>query len=399
MGQFHLHFALYKKIKIIVDQPNFQLRSSMQIGIPKEIHKGETRVAATPETVKKYIINNHTVVVEKDAGAAANFSNKDYTESGAVIGTTNETLACELVLKVNSPNDLELSMMKSGTVIIGMLNPFNIENLNKISKAGLTAFSLEAVPRVTRAQSMDVLSSQASLSGYKAVLLAVQYYQRFVPMMMTAAGTLRAARVLVLGAGVAGLQAIATAKRLGAIVEASDVRPMAKEQVESLGAKFIDVPFETNEEEAIAKGKDGYARSMPKSWMDRQSALVSEKCKNSDIVIATALIPGKPAPKLVFESTVRSMKPGSIIVDIAAGFGGNCELSEPDKVLEKYGITLIGFTNLPAKISTDASILYSNNLFNFVKLISNEKGSLDIKQDDEIVKTCLMCFENTIFRG
>src|SRR5690606_4271104 len=235
--------------------------------------------------------------------------------------------------------------------------------------AGLTAFALEAAPRITRAQSLDVLSSQANLAGYKAVLLAAHHYGRLFPMMWTAAGTLKAARVVVLGAGVAGLQAIATAKRLGAVVEASDVRPAAKEQVESLGAKFIDVPYETEEEREIAQGVGGYARPMPPAWMARQAALVAERCKQADIVITTALIPGRPAPVLVTEETVAGMKPGSVIVDLAVERGGNCPLSKPDEIVEAHGVKIIGYTNLAARVPTDASALYARNLLDFLKLV------------------------------
>ncbi|MBO1113149.1 Re/Si-specific NAD(P)(+) transhydrogenase subunit alpha [Bordetella petrii] len=363
----------------------------MQIGIPRETREGETRVAATPETIKKYLGAKHAVVVERGAGQAARYPDEAYAAAGATLGSAQDALGSELVLKVRAPSADELAHMKAGAVLAGMLDPFDAEGLDALAAAGLTAFALEAAPRITRAQSLDVLSSQANLAGYKAVLLAAHYYGRLFPMMMTAAGTLKAARAVVLGAGVAGLQAIATAKRLGAVVEASDVRPAAKEQIESLGAKFIDVPFETDEEREIAQGAGGYARAMPPAWMARQAALVSERCKQADIVITTALIPGRPAPTLLAAETVQAMKPGSVVVDLAVERGGNCPLSEKGQVVEKHGVTLVGLTNLPGLVPTDASALYARNLLDFLKLITDADGALAIRRDDEIVAACLMC--------
>jgi NAD(P) transhydrogenase subunit alpha len=280
-----------------------------------------------------------------------------------------------------------------------MLDPFDAAGIEALARAGLTAFALEAAPRITRAQSLDVLSSQANLAGYKAVLLAGHYYGRLFPMMMTAAGTLKAARAVILGAGVAGLQAIATARRLGAVVEASDVRPAVREQIESLGAKFIDVPVETDEEREIAQGAGGYARPMPPAWMARQAALVAERCKQADIVVTTALIPGRPAPVLVSEETVRGMKPGSVIVDLAVERGGNCPLTEKGRVVQKHGVTLVGLTNLPALVATDASALYARNLMDFIKLIVDGEGRLAIARDDEIVAACLVCENGQLTRN
>jgi NAD(P) transhydrogenase subunit alpha len=370
----------------------------MHIGIPKETRDGETRVAATPETVKKYVGGKHTVVVERGAGTAARFLDDAYEAAGATLGSAQDALGAELVLKVRAPSSAELPQMKSGAVVIGMLDPFDAEGLEQMAAAGLVGFALEAAPRITRAQSLDVLSSQANLAGYKAVLLAAHYYGRLIPMMMTAAGTLKAARAVVLGTGVAGLQAIATAKRLGAVVEASDVRPAAREQVESLGAKFIDVPFETDEEREIAQGTGGYARAMPPSWMARQAALVSERCKQADLVITTALIPGRPAPTLVSAETVAAMKPGSVLVDLAVERGGNCPLSEKGLVVEKHGVTIIGLTNLPGLVATDASALYARNIQDFLKLIINADGALAIQRDDEIVAACLVCEGGNVLR-
>ncbi|MGE6915053.1 Re/Si-specific NAD(P)(+) transhydrogenase subunit alpha [Achromobacter kerstersii] len=370
----------------------------MHIGIPKETRDGETRVAATPETVKKYVGGKHTVVVERGAGTAARYLDDAYEAAGATLGSAQDALGAELVLKVRAPSSAELPQMKSGAVVIGMLDPFDAEGLEQMAAAGLVGFALEAAPRITRAQSLDVLSSQANLAGYKAVLLAAHYYGRLIPMMMTAAGTLKAARAVVLGTGVAGLQAIATAKRLGAVVEASDVRPAAREQVESLGAKFIDVPFETDEEREIAQGTGGYARAMPPSWMARQAALVSERCKQADLVITTALIPGRPAPTLVSAETVAAMKPGSVLVDLAVERGGNCPLSEKGLVVDKHGVTIIGLTNLPGLVATDASALYARNIQDFLKLIINADGALAIQRDDEIVAACLVCEGGNVLR-
>ena len=369
----------------------------MQIGIPKETLDGETRVAATPETIKKLITAGHEVLVEHDAGLAARFGNDTYEIAGARLTNAAETLSAPLVLKVRAPTATELTHMKAGGVLVGMLDPFDAQGLEAMAGAGLIAFALEAAPRITRAQSLDVLSSQATLAGYKAVMLAANQYDRLFPMMMTAAGTLKAARVVVLGAGVAGLQAIATAKRLGAVVEASDVRPAAKEQIESLGGKFIDVPFETEEEKEIAKGVGGYARPMPPAWMARQAELVAQRCAQADIVITTALIPGRPAPHLISAETVHAMKPGSVIVDLAIERGGNCPLSQINQVVEINGVAIVGFTNLPALVPTDASALYSRNLLDFLKLITNG-GELAINRDDEIVQACLMCENNQVLR-
>ena len=362
----------------------------MQIGIPTEIRPGEARVAATPETVKKYIAQGHQVVVQSGAGTRASLPDAAYEAVGARIGTAAEALGAELVLKVRAPEAAELAGMKPGTALVGMLNPFDIENKARMSAAGITAFALEAAPRTTRAQSMDVLSSQANIAGYKAVLEATHYYQRFMPMLMTAAGTVKAARVLILGAGVAGLQAIATAKRLGAVIEASDVRPAVKEQIESLGAKFLDVPFLTDEEHEIAQGVGGYARPMPADWMRRQAELVHQRALQADIVITTALIPGRRAPTLLHEETVRQMKPGSVVVDLAAAQGGNCPLTVADEVVERHGVTLVGHTNLASMVAADASALYARNVLDFLKLILDKEGKLVIDRQDDIVVACLI---------
>ncbi|PXZ92021.1 NAD(P)(+) transhydrogenase (Re/Si-specific) subunit alpha, partial [Pseudomonas aeruginosa] len=301
------------------------------------------------------------------------------------------------VLKVVAPSAAELAQMKSGAVLVGMLNPFDNENIARMAERGITAFALEAAPRTSRAQSLDVLSSQANIAGYKAVMLAANHYPRFMPMLMTAAGTVKAARVLILGAGVAGLQAIATAKRLGAVIEASDVRPAVKEQIESLGAKFVDVPYETDEERECAEGVGGYARPMPASWMERQAKAVHERAKQSDIVITTALIPGRKAPTLLHEATVAEMKPGSVVIDLAAAQGGNCPLTEADQVVVRHGVTIVGHSNLAALVPADASALYARNILDFLKLTLNAEG-FSVNLEDDIVAACLMCRDGQAVR-
>ncbi len=371
----------------------------MRIGIPAESRAGETRVAATAETVKKLAAAGHGIVVQAGAGTGASQTDAAYEAAGASIGSAADAFGSEMVLKVRAPSADELGAMRAGATLVGMLDPFDREGLQRLADARLVAFALEAAPRTTRAQSMDVLSSQANIAGYKAVMMAANAYQRFFPMLMTAAGTVKAARVVILGAGVAGLQAIATAKRLGAVIEASDVRPAVKEQIESLGAKFIDVPFETDEEREIAQGVGGYARPMPESWMKRQAAAVAERVRQADVVIATALIPGRRAPVLVTEEMVRSMKPGSVIVDLAVEQGGNCPLSEAGRTVVKHGVTLVGETNLPSRVAADASSLYARNVLDFLKLILAKDGSLSIDTEDDIVKACLMCRDGQLLRA
>ncbi|CAN7704936.1 Re/Si-specific NAD(P)(+) transhydrogenase subunit alpha [Variovorax paradoxus] len=365
----------------------------MTIGVPAETMAGETRVAVTPETVKKLAASGHTVRVQSGAGVAASVTDAAYQAAGAEITDAAGAFGADMVLKVRSPSDAETALMKPGTVVIGMLNPFDAAGLQRLATAGLTAFALEAAPRTTRAQSMDVLSSQANIAGYKAVIMAADKYQRFFPMLMTAAGTVKAARVVILGVGVAGLQAIATAKRLGAVIEASDVRPSVKEQIESLGGKFIEVSYDTDEEKEAAVGVGGYARPMPASWLARQQVEVAKRVALADIVISTALIPGRAAPTLITEDMVKAMKPGSVIVDIAAGkgadgIGGNCPLSEADKTVVKHGVTIVGETNLPALVAADASALYARNVLDFLKLIVTKEGGLKIDLEDDIVAAC-----------
>ena len=362
----------------------------MLIGVPLETAAGETRVAATPETVKKLKAQGHVLRVQSGAGIAASVTDEAYAAAGAEIVDRAGAFGTELVLKVRAPSADELALVKTGTALVGMLNPFDRDGLQRLADAGLTSFALEAAPRTTRAQSMDVLSSQANLAGYKAIMIAADRYQRIFPMLMTAAGTVKAARVVILGVGVAGLQAIATAKRLGAVIEASDVRPSVKEQVESLGAKFIDVPYETAEEKEAAEGVGGYARPMPQSWLDRQKVEVAKRVAAADIVVTTALIPGRAAPVLVSEEMVKAMKPGSVIVDLAAAQGGNCPLTEAGKTVVKHGVTLVGETNLPALVAADASALYARNVLDFLKLVLTKEGTFHVPMDDDIVVACLV---------
>jgi len=337
--------------------------------------------------------------VQSGAGVAASVTDAAYEAAGAEITDAGGALGCDLVLKVRAPLHSELSQMKTGANLVGMLNPFDSDGLHRIAGAGITSFALEAAPRTTRAQSMDVLSSQANIAGYKAVMIAADRYQRFFPMLMTAAGTVKAARVVILGVGVAGLQAIATAKRLGAVIEASDVRPSVKEQIESLGGKFIEVSYDTAEEKEAAEGVGGYAKPMPQSWLDRQKIEVAKRVAAADIVISTALIPGRAAPTLITEDMVKAMKPGSVIVDIAAGkgpdlagglTGGNCPLSEADKTVVRHGVTIVGETNLPALVAADASALYARNVLDFLKLVITKEGTFNVPMDDDIVAACLM---------
>ncbi|MDM0121987.1 Re/Si-specific NAD(P)(+) transhydrogenase subunit alpha [Variovorax arabinosiphilus] len=375
----------------------------MLIGVPAETAAGETRVSVTPETAKKLVAQGHAVVVQSGAGLAASVTDAAYEAAGAQITDAAGAFAAEVVLKVRAPSDAEASLLKPGAVVVGMLNPFDAAGLQRLATAGATAFALEAAPRTTRAQSMDVLSSQANIAGYKAVMIAADTYQRFFPMLMTAAGTVKAARVVVLGVGVAGLQAIATAKRLGAVIEASDVRPSVKEQVESLGGKFIEVSYDTDEEKEAAVGVGGYAKPMPASWLARQQAEVAKRVAQADVVISTALIPGRAAPTLVTEAMVKSMKPGSVIVDIAAGkgpdgVGGNCPLTETDRTVVKHGVTLVGETNLPAQVAADASALYARNVLDFLKLILPKEGGLKIDLEDDIVAACRMTQDGQVTR-
>ena len=365
----------------------------MLIGIPRETRPGETRVAATPETVKKLAASGkHAIVVESGAGTISAIPDDLYAAAGATIRSAAEALGADIVLKVRGPTADELPKLKRGALLVGLLNPFDPAAVTSYAQAGVAGFALEWLPRISRAQAMDVLSSQANIAGYKAVILAATEYGHFMPMLMTAAGTVKAARMLVMGVGVAGLQAIATAKRLGAVIEASDVRPSVKDQVESLGGKWMDVPYANDEERKIAEGVGGYARAMPPEWMARQAGVVHERCKQMDIVITTALIPGRPAPKLIKAATVAAMKPGSVIVDLAIEQGGNVEGAELDRVVVKNGVKIIGIPNLAATVPADASALYARNVLNFLWLSLNAKtGEFAVPKDDEIIVATLVC--------
>ena len=359
----------------------------MKLAVLKERRAGETRVAATPETVKKLKNLGLEVTVESGAGNGAQVFDNDYIAAGATVSPDRATMLrdADIVLKVRGPEPDEISAMKKGAVFAALLAPYSEKDvIAKLASQGVNAFAMEFIPRISRAQSMDVLSSQANLAGYKAVIDACAQFGRAFPMMMTAAGTIAPARVFIMGVGVAGLQAIATARRLGAIVTATDVRPATKEQVVSLGASFVAVE---DEEFKQAETAAGYAKPMSAEYQAKQAALTAEHIKKQDIVITTALIPGRKAPVLVTEEMIKTMKPGSVIVDLAAEQGGNTPLTKPDEVIQTNGVTIMGYTNLPARLASDTSSLYARNLFNFVALIVDKKtGDLALNWDDDIVK-------------
>ncbi len=361
------------------------------IAVTRERRAGETRVAAVPETVKKLIAAGFSVVVEAGAGLAATYPDADYSAAGASLAkTAKDALSkADILLKVRAPEADEISEIKPGTLVAATLNPY-VEKaaLEGLAKAKATAFAMEFVPRITRAQAMDVLSSQANLAGYRAVIEGAEAYGRVMPMMMTAAGTVAAAKVFIMGVGVAGLQAIATARRLGAVVTATDVRPATKEQVESLGAKFLAVE---DEEFKNAQTAGGYAKEMSAEYQAKQAELVSSHIAKQDMVITTALIPGRPAPKLVSAAQVASMKPGSVIVDLAIEQGGNVEGAKLGEVfVTKNGVKILGVANLPGRIAADASALYARNLMAFAVLFLNKEGQLAPDYDDEILKAALV---------
>ncbi len=358
------------------------------IAIPKEDQNGEARVAASPDTVKKYIALGCTVTVEKEAGVKANFPDDLYKDAGATIVKSRADLfkTADIILTVGVPDNSDVANFKKGALLVGQLAPLAKDvqiRVKSYEKQKVTAFSLEKLPRISRAQSMDVLSSQANLAGYRAVIEAASIYQRGFPMMMTAAGTVTPAKTFVMGAGVAGLQAIATARRLGAVVSATDVRAAAKEQVESLGATFVMVDLDDSETAG------GYARELTVEEKAKQAALIAETLPKQDVVITTALIPGRPAPVLVTEDMVSQMKAGSVIVDMAAAMGGNCPLTKQDQVITtKNGVHIVGYTNLTSRIANDASALYARNLYNFVSLFlkKGEKSPvIEMPEDDELI--------------
>jgi NAD(P) transhydrogenase subunit alpha len=361
----------------------------MKVGIPKETRTGETRVAATPETVKKLKGLGLEVDIETGAGSAAHFQDQDYAAAGANLVSAAVAFGADVVFKVQRPTSAELAGVRKGAMLVAILAPFAEKTLTaQYAGAGVNAFAMEFMPRITRAQSMDVLSSQSNLAGYKAVIDAAALYGRAFPMMMTAAGTIAAARVLIMGVGVAGLQAIATAKRLGAIVSATDVRLATKEQVQSLGGTFVAVE---DEETRQAETAGGFAKEMSDAYKAKQAALIAETIRKQDIVITTALIPGRPAPVLLTEAMVRSMKPGSIIIDLAAEQGGNCPLTKANETIDVNGVTIVGAVNLAGRLAADASALYSRNLFNFLSpLVDKATKDLKIDWNDDIIKgTCL----------
>lgn len=361
----------------------------MKIAVLKERRFGETRVATTPDTVKKLASLKHTIAIESGAGLAAGVRDEDYVAAGASVGSAADALkSADIVFKVRAPDAAELATYPKGAALAGLLEPYAAKaEAAAYAAAGVTALAMEFVPRITRAQSMDVLSSQANLAGYRAVIEGSQIYGRALPMMMTAAGTVAAAKVFVMGAGVAGLQAIATARRLGGIVSATDVRPAAKEQVASLGAKFIAVE---NEEFKAAETAAGYAKAMSPEYQKLQAELVAAHIAKQDIVVTTALIPGRAAPVLVTEAMVRSMRPGSVVVDLAVSQGGNCPLSKPDEIVDVDGVKVAGFTNLPGRMAADSSALYARNLLAFLPLLTGENGAFAPKWDDEIVKAAVL---------
>jgi len=368
----------------------------MKIAIPTEIN-GEPRVAATPETVKKMASLGAAVAVQAGAGTASEIPDADYQAAGASIAASarDAVADADVVIKVRRPTEAELGDYRRGALVIAIMDPFGNEAaLTALANAGITAFAMELMPRITRAQVMDVLSSQANLAGYRAVIDAAAEYRRALPMMMTAAGTVPAARVFVMGAGVAGLQAIATARRLGAVVSATDVRPAAKEQVESLGAKFIAVE---DEEFRQAETAAGYAKEMSREYQAKQATLVADHIKKQDIVITTALIPGRPAPRLISADMVSSMKPGSVIVDLAVERGGNCEGARPGEVAVIGGVKIVGYLNVPGRIAATASSLYARNVYAFLEtLVDKNAKTLAVRWDDEIVKATVLTRDGAI---
>jgi NAD(P) transhydrogenase subunit alpha len=366
----------------------------MKVAVIAETDAGEPRVAASPETVKKMVALGATVVVQAGAGVKSGILDTDYTAAGAAV-VADPLNDADIVLQLRRPETPELSRMKKGAIVIGIMDPYGHDDaLRTMAEAGIVAFALELLPRITRAQGMDVLSSQANLAGYRAVVDAAAEFGRALPMMMTAAGTVPATRVFVMGAGVAGLQAIATARRLGAIVTATDVRPAAKEQVQSLGAKFIAVE---DEEFKAAETAGGYAKEMSKEYQAKQAALVAEHVKKQDIVITTALIPGRPAPRLINKDMVASMRPGSVVVDLAVERGGNVEGVSPDAVTEINGVKIVGYRNVPGRLAATASSLYAKNVFAFFELLIDKKTkALAVNWDDEIIKATALTRDGAV---
>lgn len=353
----------------------------MRIGVPKETVEGEHRVALVPDVVAKFVKNGHEVIVEGGAGAGAMLPDSAFSEAGASIGDRSQVLGADVVVGVAPPTPEQISGFNSNSVVIGFLQPLtNGEGVKALASAGVTSFAMESVPRISRAQSMDALSSQSNVAGYRAAIIGSQELGRFYPMLMTAAGTIRPATVLVLGAGVAGLQAIATARRLGAVVQAFDVRAAVKEQVESLGAKFLEFDLGGDLE-----GEGGYAKELTDEQRARQQELLTEAIGKVDVVITTALVPGRPAPKLVTAAAVEGMKPGSVIVDLAGEAGGNCELTSPGETVIEHGVKIVSPLNLPATMAEHASQLYAKNIESLLELMTGEEGNLALDFEDEII--------------
>jgi NAD(P) transhydrogenase subunit alpha len=353
----------------------------MKVGVPRESADGERRVALVPDAVKGLSAKGIDVVVESGAGEGAAIPDSAYEEAGGSVADSGAAWGADVVAKVRAPSSDEIGRLQSGRVLVGFLAPLTSPDTTRaLASAGVTSFAMEAIPRITRAQSMDALSSQATVAGYKAVLMAAEELPRFLPMLTTAAGTIRPARVLVLGAGVAGLQAIATAKRLGAIVSAFDVRAAVKEQIESLGARFLEIELETD-----AEGAGGYAKELDEETQRRQQEMLTEAVGGSDAVITTALVPGRPAPELITTEAVHAMKPGSVIVDLAAEAGGNCKLTRAGETVVESGVKLIGPLNLPSTMPDHASQLYAKNVQNLVELMADEDGGLNLNWEDEII--------------
>jgi NAD(P) transhydrogenase subunit alpha len=366
----------------------------MKIGIPKEIDSAETRVAAVPDTIKKFKALGADVAIEPGAGIKSGLPDAEFEAAGASI-SADAVKNADIVIKVKRPEASELATYKRGALVVAIMDPYgNDAAIKTMADAGIAAFAMELMPRITRAQVMDVLSSQANLAGYRSVIEAAEAFGRAFPMMMTAAGTVPAAKVFVMGVGVAGLQAIATARRLGAIVTATDVRPAVKEQVESLGAKFIAVE---DEEFKQAETAGGYAKEMSKEYQAKQAALTAEHIKKQDIVITTALIPGRPAPRLVSSAMVQSMKPGSVLVDLAVERGGNVEGVKSGETVESGGIKIVGIPNLASRVAASASGLYARNLFNFIEtLVDKATKSVAVKWDDELVKATALTRDGAV---
>lgn len=363
----------------------------MKIGVLKETKEGENRVALSPDVIKQLIKKEFSVLIEQGAGIGSNFSDEDYKQSGATVGNTADIYAADILLKVNIFTKEEVAQMKNGSACMSIMYAYNHpEILDELNKKSIMSFSMDAVPRISRAQKMDCLSSQANLAGYKSVILGANYLEKIFPLMMTASGTITPAKVLIFGAGVAGLQAIATAKRLGAVVEVSDVRPETKEQVESLGGRFLTVE---GAEEVKVEG--GYAAEVSTEFLQKQKELIQSKIKDSDLVITTALVMGKKSPILVTEEMVKSMKKGAVIVDMAVESGGNCEISEKDKIVQKHGVTIIGESNLPSLMSTNASQLYATNISTLFLHLANKDG-FNLDREEEITKGVLITYEGQV---